>query len=289
MPSLINFLSLLLSLMLICQTASAQKIKSPTEILIGKNKLPKIFLVGAFHFAYYNADAYKISADKQIDILSAGKQRELAALLNYIARFKPNKIAIEALPEWRANEKYADYKAGKLPLGKDERYQIAFRLMDRFKLKELYSVEANSVSDELEKNPQIKPVIDEMFKDYSFRSSEAYKTYFDYSTWLSTKLPLLDYFKYANSPDALAKDYGAYLLGDFKLGDYRGADALATYWYDRNLRIFRNIQRITTSPEDRILVLFGSGHIAVLDQLLKASAEYDYIRFGDLTGKFRAD
>ncbi len=76
--------------------------------------------------------------------------------------------------------------------------------------------------------------------------------------------------------------YGGYLIGDFKLGDFRGADALAMYWYDRNLRIFRNIQRVTISPNDRILVLFGAGHIEILDQLLRSSSEYNYIRFNDL-------
>jgi len=81
------------------------------------------------------------------------------------------------------------------------------------------------------------------------------------------------------------RDYGYYLLGEFKNGKYNGADALATYWYDRNLRIFRNIQRITTSPNDRILVLFGAGHISVLDQLLKCTPEYNYIKFDDLINK----
>ena len=79
-----------------------QKFKDPGEFLSpgSKDSLPKIFLVGTIHFEYYNADAYKVSKDKQIDILSDQKQEELKQLLDYISLFKPNKILVEAKPEW---------------------------------------------------------------------------------------------------------------------------------------------------------------------------------------------
>ena len=85
-----------------------------------------------------------------------------------------------------------------------------------------------------------------------------------------------------NSPKFLQRSYGVYLVGEFKNGNYDGGDALATYWYDRNLRIFRNIQRVATSPKDRVLVLFGAGHVAILDQLFKSSADFNYIKFNEL-------
>jgi len=85
-----------------------------------------------------------------------------------------------------------------------------------------------------------------------------------------------------NSEKVLNRGFGAYLIGDFKLGNTRGADALAMHWYSRNLRIFRHIQQITTSPDDRILVLYGSGHIQLLNQLFECSPEYNYIKFNEL-------
>lgn len=263
-----------------------QKPIDPDAFLIpNKDSLPKVFLVGSFHFEYYNEDAYKIDKENQVDILSVKKQKELKELLNYISLFKPTKILIEALPKWNAVTKYNSYKNGKKPLGKDERMQIGFRLAETFKLDTLYSIDAGSVTDDLVKSKDstiIGPYIGEIFSGYQFRSNENYRRFDDYDTKLSLELPLLDYFKYMNSPKVMLRDYGRYLLGDFKLGEFRGADALALEWYDRNLRIFRNIQRITTSPKDRVLVLFGAGHIAILDQLFKVSPEYDYIKFGDL-------
>lgn len=250
-----------------------------------KESIPKIFLVGAFHFEYYNADAYKVDKSKQVDILSDQKQNELKQLLEYIAIFKPTKICIEAPESWKTTDKYRMYKSGKKELAKDEVQQIAFRLMETFKLDTVYSIDARAIAEELPETKDssvIKPYFDRIFDNYTFKANDNYIKLYEYSTELSNKLSLLDYFKYINSAKELQRSYGAYLVGDFKNGKYEGADALATYWYDRNLRIFRNIQRITTSSQDRILVLFGAGHMAVLDQLFSCSPEYNYIRFNDL-------
>ncbi|NNV57345.1 DUF5694 domain-containing protein [Limnovirga soli] len=265
----------------------AQKIKDPDDFLIpkGVDSLPKIFLLGSFHFEYPNLDANKVDKSKQIDILSEQKQKELQKLLDYIAIFRPTKICIEAPVQWNAMEKYRMYKTGKKELGRDEIQQIAFRLMDRFKLDTVYCVDASTIADDLSESKDstvIKPYIDEIFKDYSFKAIPTYKKWIEYETEQNLKVPLFEYFKYFNSQKRFLRDYGYYLSGEFKNGKYNGADALATYWYDRNLRIFRNIQRITTSSNDRILVLFGAGHISILDQLLKCTPEYNYIKFDDL-------
>ena len=157
--------------------------------------------------------------------------------------------------------------------------------MDRFNLDTVYSVDEESIESDLYSNKDsatIKPYIDSIFLNYAFKANDNYEKFQENETQLSLTIPLLDYFKYSNSQKSLQRNYGAYLLGDFKNGRFNGADALATYWYDRNLRIFRDIQRATTSPNDRILVLFGAGHVSILDQLLNCSTEYNYIKFNDL-------
>ncbi|MDN5283728.1 MAG: hypothetical protein JWR38_2 [Mucilaginibacter sp.] len=266
--------------------ARAQKIKSPDDFLIGTDSLPKVFMVGVpFHFSYPNHDTYKVDKSKQIDILSSQKQKELKELLNYIAKFRPNKIAIEASAKWDAMGKYRAYKAGKIKPQPDERYQIAFWLMDKFKLDTVYSVDASNIVVDLYNladSAKFKPYLDSLTKDYDFADNDRYKAYHDYQTYLSLNFPLLDVFRDINKPKTLQRYYGGYLLGDFKLGEFRGADAMATKWYDRNLRIFRNIQRLTTSPKDRILMLFGAAHVAILDNLFTCSPEYEYIRYSDL-------
>ena len=264
----------------------AQQIKSPDDFLIGHDSLPKVFMVGMpFHFLYPNHDTFKIDKSQQVDILSPQKQKELKELLNYIAKFRPTKIAIEGSAKWDAMAKYREYKAGKIKPQPDERYQIAFWLMDKFKLDTVYTADAGNIVVDLYNSAdstKYKPYLDSLTKDYDYGVNDRYRAYYNYQTAVELKFPLLQVFKNMNSPKVLQRYYGAYLLGDFKLGDYRGADAMATKWYDRNLRIFRNIQKLTTSPKDRILIIFGMAHVAILDNLFISSPEYEYIKFNDL-------
>lgn len=279
-----------LVLLIISVSTFAQKPIDPDSFLIGKRKLPAVFMVGSFHFEYYNLDAHVTDKNLQVDIKSPGKQAELKQLLDYIAAFKPTKIAVEAGSNTGyLMKRYRDYIRGSYELKKDEREQIGFRLLEKFNLDTIYGVddqELVSSFSELKDSNVIQPIIDSIFKDWDFRSNDTlsnlYKAWYSYDDRLAKELPLLSYFRYLNSDKALTRGYGAYLIGDFKLGNTRGADALALHWYSRNLRIFRHIQQITTSPDDRILVLFGAGHIQILKQLFESSPEYKLIKFNDL-------
>lgn len=269
----------------------AQKpVADPEHIFSENRKKPTVFLVGAFHFAYYNFDAHKIDKKDQIDILSPQKQKELDELLQYIYQFKPTKIAIESGPNTGyLMRRYERWKKGEKPLGKDEIEQIGFRLLDKFNLDTIYGVNDQPWLLQLydgKDSLSFRPVLDTIYADWDFSSKDTfsvlYSEYYKAMDKLVLSMPLLDYFKYSNSDKALNRGYGAYLVGDFKLGDTRGADALSLHWYNRNLRIYRKIQQITTSPNDRILVLFGRGHIEILKHLFECSPEYNLIPFNDL-------
>lgn len=269
---------------------SQKNIPDPDDILVGNRKQASILFVGSFHFAYYNLDAHKTDKDKQIDILSEQKQKELNELLNYIAKFKPTKIAIEAgRNTGYIMHNYRAWKKGERQLTKNEIEQIGFRLVDRFKLDTLYGVDDGTILYDLydgKDSNSFRPVLDTIYADWDFQSndtiSKVYKAHYKKNDELNKEMTLLNYFKYFNSDKSLNRGYGAYLVGDFKLGDTRGADALAMHWYNRNLRIFRHIQQITNSPNDRILVLYGKGHVEILKHLAECSPEYKLVKFGEL-------
>jgi len=48
----------------------------------------------------------------------------------------------------------------------------------------------------------------------------------------------------------------------------------ATQWYTRNLRIFSNLQHLTTSASDRILLIIGAGHLPILRFPAQSSREH---------------
>jgi len=278
--------SILIVLMTISTFLFGQK--KPSEYF--PDPKTKVLIVGSFHFEYPNFDAHKTEKNDQVDVLEPKTAAEVTELVNYIKKFRPTKIAIEAWPDWKANEKLKEYKDGKYRDQRDERYQLAMRIATELKINELYSIDANSVLDDFtEKFGKTDSVyFKNMLKDYDFlsddRISKQYNTFIKNTERKNFK-SLLDMFKYMNSKEYHQYEYGAYLTGDFKLREHDGADLLALYWYNRNLRMFRKIQEITKNSEDRILVIAGNGHATVLRQLFTSSPEYEYVEFSNLDSK----
>lgn len=262
--------------------------KKPSEYF--PDPKTKVLVVGSFHFDYPNQDAHKTEKSDQVDVLEPKTAAEVTELISYIKKFKPTKIAIEAWPDWKANEKLKEYKDGKYRNQRDERYQLAMRIATELKINELYSIDANSVLDDFtEKFGKTDSLyFKNMLKDYDFlnddRISQQYNTFIKNTERKNFK-SILDMFKYMNSKEYHQYEYGAYLTGDFKLREHDGADLLALYWYNRNLRMFRKIQEIPKNSEDRILVIVGNGHATVFRQLFTISPEYDYVEFSSLDSK----
>lgn len=244
----------------------------------------KILVVGTFHFDYPNLDANKIADKDRIDVLKEPRKSELTKLVEYIKQFNPTKVAIEAFDKWDATEKLTEYKKGKYHNKRDERYQLGLRIATELKLDTIYSVDAKAFDKDLIKLDSV--YFENYFKDYDFKSDDPFdkmtENWLDYENRIISKVNLLDYFKHMNSKESHQYDFGSYLIGDFKLDDYRGADILSIWWYNRNLRIFRNIQNMTSNTNDKILVIFGNGHAAILRQLIESSPEYEFIEFNSL-------
>lgn len=266
-----------------CSNQNKKQTFKPIPDYFPKEKA-KVLVIGTFHLDYPGLDAHKTADEDKIDVLIEPKKSEVTELVEYIKKFKPNKIAIEAYDSWNATEKLKQYKNGELRDKRDERYQIAMRIANEMQLDTLYAIDSGSMADDLEKIDS--SYTNALFKDFDFKSDDPYETY--YKDWLeqddkmTTKVNLLQYFKHINSRESHQYGYGLYLIGDFKLDNERGVDILSSWWYNRNLRIFRKLQLITDSPNDRILLIFGNGHAAVLRQFLEASPEYEFIEFDSL-------
>lgn len=264
---------------------SLQAQKKPSDYF--PNPKTKVLVVGSFHFDYPNLDAHKIKKEDQIDVLSPKTSKEVTDLVNYIKKFRPTKIAIEASPHWNANQKLKEYAEGKHRDKRDERYQLAMRIASELKLTELFSIDASSIlGDLMEKFGKTDSLyFKKLIEGYDYKSddpvSQNFADFYNHSEAKNFS-SLMKTFQYLNSKEYHEYGYGAYLSGDFKLREYDGADMLAMNWYSRNLRIFRNIQNIPHQSDDRILVIIGNGHAAVLRQLLSCSAEYEFTEFSSL-------
>lgn len=81
----------------------------------------------------------------------------------------------------------------------------------------------------------------------------------------------LDFLIVANA-DALA------LVGT-KEG-FEGADEAAKY-YQRNLRIYSNLNRIPLTKEDRVFILSGGSHTAFLNEFMRRSSKFEVVNTFD--------
>ena len=241
----------------------------------------KVLVVGMFHLDYPGLDAKKTKDEHKIDILIEPKRTELSELVDYIKKFNPNKVAIEALPSWDAKGKLVQYLDGEYKNSRDERFQVGMRLVKELNLSSIFSIDAESLSEELARSNVA--YLDSIFMSLNEIEDDGnghyLKAWDDYSDQIVSKTNLLEYIKFINTEEYHNFSFGRYLLKDFKYEDQRGADLLSIWWYNRNLRIFRKIQEITENSNDRIVVVIGNAHAAILRSLIQASPEFEYIEF----------
>lgn len=239
----------------------------------------EVMTLGTFHFAFPNLDVVKVDQDDQIDVLETTYQSEINTIVNRIAAFKPTIIAIERThrEQPKINSLYQQYRKGNYKLGRAEDEQIGFRLAKKQNLDKIYAVDAHGKQYSNVKEAFADPAKASEFEHFYFNNPDTSKRYSNGAPVYVTEGILAELIR-INQPDHIKKSLGNYLIGHFKYEsmpyDYFGADFETGRWFNRNLRIFRNIQRINASEEDRILVIFGAGHLNLLNFIFSASPEY---------------
>lgn len=224
----------------------------------------QVLVLGTYHFANPGLDVVKTEV---ADVLSPGKQGEIAEVVEALVRFRPTKIAVEAPREWapRLDSAYRAYRAGAYELPRNEREQLGFRLAARLDHPRVYPID----------HPGEFPFGAVM--EYARAHDPAFAGYVQRTVAEITaeenhrqrEMSVGGNLRARNHPGTIARDHGLYLrFASVGAGDaYVGAD-LVSKWYERNIRIFGNLQQIA-EPGDRILVIFGSGHSAILRELVR--------------------
>ena len=92
-------------------------------------------------------------------------------------------------------------------------------------------------------------------------------------------ISLKDRLVFENSDASRAENtglYTKYLTKAGKKDNFVGA-YLTAEWYRRNIYILSLLQKELTVKDERVMVLFGSAHVAVFDQLLKTNPAYKLV------------
>ncbi len=228
-------------------------------------------LVGTFHLANNNRDLLNLPIE---DVLAPNRQSEIDQLIESLANWQPTKIVLEwnRADQARLDQRYNDFLSGEFQLTANERDQIGLRLAKKLGLQRVYAVDWN------ENAPGDDAAYDFLSWAKSNGADDRLKAFLaegqkrlDHQAEVMHHQSITEWYRDLNSPEARELDHRQYFeiatFGDNK--ENPGA-AWVGAWYARNLRIFNNIRELS-DPGDRVLVLYGAGHIYLLDRFLRES------------------
>lgn len=246
-----------------------------------QNKQPvKVLLLGVFHFSNPGLDVAKF---KSADILSEQRQKEVSEIVAKLKKFSPDKIFIEDIPEDQSkiDSTFNQYKQGKYNLTSNETDQLALRLAKELNLPKVYGVDYRNADfpfDSLMKSAAeagqndiinfVKHIIDSVQTSFNdaLQKSTITQMLLRENTPQSIKLQNDFYFRMLPA----GKD-------DNHVGSY-----LVSEWWRRNMIIYENILKRLDGNEKTILVIFGSGHTALLNQMMQFNSNIELVSAKDI-------
>ncbi|MBE6601620.1 MAG: hypothetical protein E7637_03835 [Ruminococcaceae bacterium] len=232
--------------------------------------MTEILLLGTFHFM-----------EEPIDFYSLEAQKELQKLSNKLQKFNPDTIAVEAE---HSSQQYIDSSYEKFclkdlsdiekmkreTLGEiyihdkvypivyhNETVQIGYRLGKMLAHSKIYAIDSYARLD-------MTPM-----RSNDAHLLEAKKRFKEYSA-TEPKASITELIKYLNDEKWINLHHGTYIQANAVQADrtYSGTQMVAA-WYERNLRIFANIQRLAMNSK-RLFIIYGAGHLKLLKQLIEA-------------------
>jgi hypothetical protein len=251
-------------------------------VAVTETPKPKVMVLGTFHFQGSSTDAINVTMG---DLSTPERQKEIEEVVDRLAEFAPTKIMVERVPEREEelNATYRAYVAGEHELTAGETQQIAMRLAKRLGHEKLYAVDHQQDMD-LQRVMAAGQAAGQQELLAWFQATMA-EVQQKVAAEQGPDDSILDALRFHNSDWAHAGN-GLYLqlalMGTS--ADPAGAEVVGG-WYERNLQIYANITRATKDPEDRVLVVFGSGHLAHLASFFDQNPYYEWVSALEVLGE----
>ncbi len=231
----------------------------------GAEPLARVMLLGLFHFHNPGLDAVKY---EPVDVMKPGQQEYLVGLSERLARFAPTRVLLEYPPadDEVMNQRYADFLAGRFELGRNEIYQLGFRVARLMGHRRVHGIDAQAPPAE----PKLWSYLSEQPEGLG-RLEQVITAESERLQRMHDALTLREILAMSNSVEEDRRNKGFYMLLNPVAADgglFHGADASADWWH-RNLRMYALIQS-HAQPGERVLVIAGSGHTAILRDFLRS-------------------
>ena len=282
----------ILTLLLACAFLSCNKEHNKPE----KENLPastskEVLLIGTFHYNNPGQDAAKT---KSFDILKEKSQFELEEISSNIKRYNPTKIFVE----WPYNEqkeldslyqlytKNLYFKNDSLSdfYLKNEIFQLAFRVAKENDLKKVYGIDYSTSFP-----------FEEVMKDIENSGQLTLQTQiqgiFEWAEGFDNKIEsgmtLTELTYHINSTEfrKLSNNWhNNLMLLAGKTDDFSGP-LLTSEWFKRNLYMWSLIQKNTIDSDERIMVLVGGSHAAIIELFINENENWKVKELQEIMNK----
>lgn len=239
----------------------------------------KVSILGVFHFGGSSQD---MASMYMPDPFGERRQADISNLVSKLADFKPTKILVEYPKhlQIRLDEKYQSYLLGKDTLSVNETEQVGFRLAKLLGHSKLYAIDysldlpGDGLFEYCQRNDKMSEFEDFISNIRSYVSNEnKILDTMSISSYLArTNVDAIDQFT--------NETYVGKILNWGDSVNEAGARFAATWW-ERNMVILRNIAQTIENKEERVLVIIGSGHRAVLKDLMINRSDMEYVEISN--------
>ncbi len=250
------------------------------EILLKDISQTEVMLLGTWHFAYYNQDSHKTAQEDMIDFTTPKRQKEIREVVDLLKKFNPTIVCLESQSQAREDSLFGAFLNGTHRLAIDEGELLGYQVAKEVGLNKVFATDTYSWLREHYESMEHKDLwddkyyIDTLERDFW---SERYYKWYDLVDKFPQKYTINECLQIENHPINLKRSLGHYLIQMNTINDH-GPDAFALKWYDRNVRIFNNILKTRPKSNDRILVIYGTGHVPILEQLFDVSPQFKLVR-----------
>ncbi|MCG8326162.1 MAG: DUF5694 domain-containing protein [Chitinophagales bacterium] len=270
---------LILSLFFSCNNPQEiLKIDDESTIVETKDSVIRVLNFATFHMGYTN-DAYSMEFDennkKNVDSI-----HQIAKILS---TFKPTVIVVETTPDYNETlqKSYSTYlKTPNVDFEEPDEIELfAFEIGRLSDVKRIYGIDhkleynyrigseiINSIDSTILNNFQANP----------FKSIPNLNP-FENGLSLKEKLVRMNHPKLLDLLITANADILTYAGTE---NGFEGADEAAKY-YQRNLRIYSNLNRLELNKNDRVFILSGGSHTAFLREFMKRDEKYEMVNTFD--------
>lgn len=233
---------------------------------------------GTFHMSY-TPDANTTEFDEH----DKKNQMEVHKVAKMLAAFKPTVIVIETPPEYDTdmqNEYLAYVKNPEMKFERPSEIELlAYELGRLAGAQRIYGID-HRMGYNYRIGSEIENTIDSTMYNTYYNDPMVYypEVNMDESDFsLLEKLKLTNHDQYLDFLIAVNADVLTHAGTD---GNFEGADEAAKY-YQRNLRMFSNLNRLDLKEDDRVFVLMGASHTAFFRDFMSRSPKYNMVNTFD--------